>query len=179
VDVVNFGEIGFIAVRRGESGLPAPIPLGAVNSSSRGDGLPPAIETTRTNAGTLALRGGMVPVRPGVSEGQPAHSDLTGVGYVDTGFACRPGRDGQTLIITAPPPGTISVGGYCFRQSQIDALAAQVDPAATLVALPDGDLGHRLAGNSLNLAALQALDGSVFNPLILRAFQRRGAPEAA
>jgi AMP-binding enzyme len=180
VDVANFGEIGFVAGRRDESGLPAPIPLGAVNSSRRGDGVPPAIETAHTSTGTLALRGGMVPGRPGISEGQPPHSGLAGVGYVDTGFACRPGRDGQTLIITAPPPGTISVGGYCFRQNQIDALVAQLDPAATLVALPDGDLGHRLAGNAPNRKALQAaVDGPVFNPLILRAFQQRGAPEAA
>jgi hypothetical protein len=180
VDVANFGEIGFIAARRDKSGLPAPIPLGAVNSSRREDGVPTAIETARTNAGTLALRGGMVPLRLGVPEGQPPHSAPAGVGYIDTGFACRQGRDDQTLIITAPPPGTISVGGYCFRQSQIDALLRQIDPEATLVALPDGDLGHRLAGNAAGRAALQAaMDGPPFNPLILRAFQRRGAPEAA
>jgi len=58
--------------------------------------------------------------------------------YVDTGFACSPARDPQTLVVTAPPSGTISVGGYCFRQSQIEAAVVQADPKATIVVLPDG-----------------------------------------
>jgi hypothetical protein len=70
--------------------------------------------------------------------------------------------------------------GYCFRQSQIDALVAQADPDATIVALPDGDLGHRLAGAARDRAAMRAgLLAQGVNPLLLGAFQPRGASEAA
>jgi hypothetical protein len=62
IDVASFGEIGFIAARRGDNGLPAPLPLGPVG------GVPPALETARTSAGTLALRGRMV---PGLRADQP------------------------------------------------------------------------------------------------------------
>ena len=60
VDVASFGETGLIAVRRGGDGLPAQIPLGPVGSPARASGAPIAIETSRTPAGTLALRGRMV-----------------------------------------------------------------------------------------------------------------------
>src|SRR5262249_29432002 len=179
VDVASFGETGVLAARRGENGLPAPIPLGAVNSQHRAPGAPAVIETSRTIAGTLALRGRMVPFRRGAERGQPPHTGSPGAGYIDTGFACRPGRDGQTLIITAPPPGTVNVGGYRFRQNQLEAAVAKVDPDATIVALPDGDLGHRLAGTASHAALRGGLPGPAFNPLLSGAFQRRSAPEAA
>jgi hypothetical protein len=178
VDVASFGEIGILAARRGQNGLPAPIPLGAVNPQHRAVGAPPVIETSRTIAGTLALRGRMVPFRRGTEKGQPPQTGSPGAGYIDTGFACRPGRDGQTLIITAPPPGTVNVGGYRFRQNQIEALVSTVDPDATIVALPDGDLGHRLAGIATPATLRDVLPGAAFNPLISGAFHRRGAPES-
>jgi hypothetical protein len=142
VDVTSFGETGLIAVRRDGGGLPAPIPLGPISSIHRAPGAPVVIETSRTKAGTLALRGRMVPGQTF----QAPHSASIGA-YVDTGFACSPARDPQTLVVTAPPSGTISVGGYCFRQSQIEAAVAQADQKATIVALPDADLGQRLAGH--------------------------------
>jgi AMP-binding enzyme len=183
VDVASLGEIGVVAARRGENGLPAPIPLGVVNSPRRVSGAPAVIETSRTSAGTLALRGRMVPTQALPSRtgnGQPSYSGPEGAGYIDTGFACRPGRDAQTLIITAPPSGTLNVGGYCFRQSEVDALVARADPDATIVALPDSDLGHRLAGAAPDRVALRAgLRARGVNPLLLGAFQPRGAPEAA
>jgi hypothetical protein len=118
VDVASFGEIGVVAARRGENGLPAPIPLGVVNSPLRVSGAPAVIETSRTSVGMLALRGRMVPAQAfpsRIGNGQPSHHGPDWAGYVDTGFACRPGRDAQTLIITAPPSGAFNVGGYCFR----------------------------------------------------------------
>src|SRR5262245_27845827 len=46
VDVASFGETGVLAARRGENGLPGPIPLGAVNSQHRAPGAPAVIETS-------------------------------------------------------------------------------------------------------------------------------------
>ena len=173
VDVASFGEVGLIAARRGDNGLPAPIPLGPVGAPAL-SGVPAAIETARTSLGTLALRGSMVPAP---RSDQPTAPD--GDGYVDTGFTCRPGPADRTLIITGPPADVIDVGGYCLRLSQIDALVSRADPDATVVALPDGDLGHRLAGTAPDRKALQALlQTEGINPLVVGAFQPRGKPEA-
>ena len=183
VDVASFGEIGVIAACRGLNGLPAPIPLGVVNSPHRVSDAAAVAETSRTIAGTLALRGRMVPAQSfpsPVEDGQPLDVGPVGPGFIDTGFACRPGQDAQTLIITASPTGTISVGGYSFRQSQIDALVTQADSEATIVALPDSDLGHRLAGSAADRAAMRAsLQARGANPLLSGAFKPRGVPEAA
>lgn len=172
VDVASFGETGLIAVRRGGDGLPAQIPLGPVGSPARASGAPIAIETSRTPAGTLALRGRMVPA--------PTDQSIPGNGYIDTGFACLPGRHAPTLVVTAPLSGTISVGGYSFRQSRIDAAVAQADPEATIVALPDADLGQRLAGTAADHADLRArLQAQGANPLLTGAFAPRQPGKAA
>lgn len=177
VDVASFGETGLIAARRGADGLPAQIPLGPVGSTVRASGAPIVVETSRTPAGTLALRGRMVPAH---SFQAPADQSIPGIGYIDTGFACRPGRDAQTLVVTAPPSGTIAVGGYSFYQNRIDAAVAQADPEATIVALPDGDLGQRFAGTAANRVDLRArLQAQGANPLITGAFAPRQPSEAA
>lgn len=177
VDVASFGETGLIAARRGADGLPAPIPLGPVGSVHRAPGAPVVIEASRTKTGTLALRGRMVPAQ---SFQAPSDQSTPGGGYVDTGFSCSPARHPQTLVITAPPAGTISIGGYCFRQSQLEAAVAQADPQATIVALPDADLGQRLAGNAADREALRSgLQARGANPLLSGAFEPRHPPKAA
>src|SRR5262245_8757045 len=101
-------------------------------------------------------------------------------GYVDTGFACGPGRNPQTLVVTAPPSGTISVRAYCVRQTHIEAAAAQVAPQATIVALPDTDLGQRLAGTAVNGEALRSgLQARGVNPPLSEALELRQPPRAA
>jgi hypothetical protein len=125
----------------------------------------------------------MVPAHaflPG-SEHSPA-SRLTSdpAGYVDTGFACQIERNGRGLTVTAAPPGLTVVGGYRFRQSDVDDLIAQADPTATIVALPDVDLGLRLAGSTAHRDALRAkLQSGGINPLISGAFRPRRGIEAA
>ena len=110
---------------------------------------------------------------------QAPHSASIGA-YVDTGFACSPARDPQTLVVTAPPSGTISVGGYCFRRSHIEAAVAQADQRATIVALPDADLGQRLAGTAADREALKSgLQARGANPLLSGAFEPRHPPKAA
>lgn len=79
VDVASFGETGLIAVRRGGDGLPAQIPLGPVGSPARASGAPIAIETSRTPAGTLALRGRMVPTH---SVQAPTDQSIPGNGSI-------------------------------------------------------------------------------------------------
>jgi AMP-binding enzyme len=184
VDAVSFGEIGFLAARRGSNGLPASIPHGVADQSGRAAGAPIVIETRRTDAGTLALRGRMVATQafpPGSERGYGARSSSDAAGWVDTGFACRIGRDTRRLAITAPPAGNITVGGYSFRESQVEAAVSRGADAAsvTIVALPDAALTQRLAGAAGDRAAMRdRLDKQGVNPLISGAFQRHG-PQAA
>ncbi|MGA8920887.1 MAG: AMP-binding protein [Pseudolabrys sp.] len=182
VDVTSFGEIGLIAARRGENRLPAPIPYGVVGSSRRPPGAPTVIETTRSEVGTLALRGRMVPTQsfPPAAERGQAQSASPNADYVDTGFACNVDRHARTLIVTAPPPGITAIGGYRFPLNDVDELVAQTDPGATIVTLPDADLGQRFAGSAPDRADLLAkLKARGVNPLISVAFQPRGSSEAA
>jgi hypothetical protein len=183
VDVACFGEIGLLAARRGTSYLPAPLPYGVVDASRRLIGAPTVIETIRNDMGMLALRGRMVPAHafpPSAKRGHPPRLQADSAGYIDTGFPCRLDLDAHALHITAPPAGMTVVGGYRFRQCDVDALVTQADPEATIVAVPDADLGQRLAGAATDRAALRAeLQARGVNPLLSGAFRARGAAEAA
>jgi hypothetical protein len=160
IDVAAFGEVGLVVGKRGPDGKPAPFPLGLIST---------AIETTRTQTGTLALRGPMVP-----THAFPTGETLPADGFVDTGFTCV--IESNMLAITGPPGGIATVGGYRFAQATFDAMIAELDAAATVMAVPDGLLGERLAGRSADpqtlIAALQARGT---NPLIVGAFRRRAA----
>ncbi|MGC2643950.1 MAG: long-chain fatty acid--CoA ligase, partial [Pseudolabrys sp.] len=145
-------------------------------------GAPTVIETTRSEVGTLALRGRMVPTQsfPPAAERGQAQSASPNADYVDTGFACNVDRHARTLIVTAPPPGITAIGGYRFPLNDVDELVAQTDPGATIVTLPDADLGQRFAGSAPDRADLLAkLKARGVNPLISVAFQPRGSSEAA
>jgi hypothetical protein len=179
VDVACFGEVGLIAAGREPDGVAGPTPCRIADPpyAAATDGL----EATRTAAGTLALRGAMVPFVPQTpSRHSEPHLYADAAGFVETGIGCRFDRDGQTLTITGPPAGTTTVGGYRFRQAQVEAAVAAVDPAAAIFALPDAMLGQRLAASAANPAADAAgLQSLGINPLITRAFLRHGLTQAA
>jgi hypothetical protein len=131
-------------------------------------------ETVRTRLGTLALRGPMTPqpFPPGTEAGEAPD------GFLDTGYTCRLERDG--LTVTGPPGGILVVGGFRFSQQSLDAELAGLDPAATLIAVPHGILGQRLAGAAPDpSAARAALHERGVNPLIANAFRVRDQANAA
>lgn len=177
VDVASFGETGLIAARRGPDGTASPIPCGIIAAPQGAPGAVAVAEAARGGAGTLALRGPMVPGQafpPGAERGHEPYLTADDAGFVDTGFACYRERDRNTLTIGAPPGGMTSIGGYRFRQRQIDAEVAAADPAATIVALPDAYLGLRLAGSAADDGQIRAtLQARGANPLIAGAFQAR------
>jgi len=75
----------------------------------------------------------------------------------------------------AAPAGLTAVGFYRFRQREVDAAVAGVDPTAILVALPDTYLGQRLAGSARESAAIASeLQARGLNSLIAGAFRPRG-----
>ena len=176
MDVASFGEGGLVAAKRDANGVPLPIPLGRVQHQRGATEATAGIETMRTKAGTLALRGAMVPVNafpPGAGALAPAVDEA---GFVETGFACRPGDDAKTLIASGPPGGFAGIGFYRFRQHELEAEVAALDPAATIVALPDALLGQRLAGSAPDHAALREdLCARGVNPLVAQAFRDRTA----
>lgn len=183
VDVASFGEVGLIAAHRGPDGMPAPIPCGMVGAPQGAASAVTVAETARTNSGTLALRGTMVPTQafpPGAERGGEPHLAADESGFVDTGFSCRHERDSNTLTIAGPPAGITSIGGYRFRQNEVDWLVAAADLDATIVALPDAYLNQRLAGSAPDGAATAAeLDTRGANPLIGGAFRPRKPAIAA
>lgn len=181
VDVASFGEIGLLAARRGNYGLPADIPYGKINA--RASSTVAIAETARGKTGTLLLRGRMVPLHafpPGADRGGAPYFATDEAGFVDTGFTCRLETGGKTLAVTGPPGGIATVGGYRFRVSDVEAQVADADPTATVVALPGGLLAQKLAGSALDnrAVAAQLLENGA-NPLIAGAFRPRGSTEAA
>jgi non-ribosomal peptide synthetase component F len=72
------------------------------------------------------------------------------------------------------PAGLIAVGGYHFRQGEIDAAVAATDPTAVIAALPDALLGQRLAGSAPDPVATAAqLLACGVNALVAGAFRAR------
>ncbi len=182
VDVQAFGETAVICGKRSASGEAADIRLGLAFASSETDEAIMVAETAVTQDGTLAIRGAMVPRHafpPGAERTPHPHFSPNPRGFADTGYPCRADRDNAAVEVTGPPPGILSVGGYRFRQDELNALAASLGEAV-LTALPDALAGHRLAGHAADRTlARQALDALGVNPLIDGAFLPRRKAEAA
>jgi hypothetical protein len=177
VDIQVFGEIGLIAARRGSGGRAGGVPFGplAVPRGSKGGVIVGEIRATAN--GTVAMRGPMVPrfaFPPGVEQTSLPQLNVTTSGFVDTGFACWSDQGNAPLLVTGPPPGMVSVGGYRFLMRDLQDAITEVDATATLAALPDAMSGHRLAGSAADPAGLrEALRGRGANPLLVNAFRER------
>ncbi len=181
IDIQAFGEIGLIAAQRRPGGRPGVVPFGSIVAPRGTRGGVIVGEIRATPHGTVAMRGPMVPCAsfPDGAEQMGLPQLKRAAGFVDTGFACWSDRDNAPLVVTAPPPGTVSVGGYRFLLRDLQNALAAVDSAATLAALPDAIAGHRLAGSAADPAAIQeelALRGA--NPLLVNAFRARRLPAA-
>ncbi len=180
-DVLAFGEVGLMAAQRGEDGLPIPLPHGPVIAPRGAPGALLVAETARTTDGSLSLRGPMAPAAawpPGAERsGEPCLAP-DAAGFVDTGYACRIAAD--TLVVTGPPPGIVSVGGYRFLLHDLQSVANRAEFGAGLAALPDALGGHRLAGHAEDRMRVRELLASAgLNPLIADAFRGRNGSDAA
>ena len=182
IDVQLFGEIGLIAARRGPNGKAAPIPLGPVLAPRGGaDGALAVAEVATTATGTLALRGPMVPQNafpPGAERTALPRFRATADGFVDTGCATEVGRDPNSVVVSGPPPGLVSFGGYRFAVGELTGIVNGLDRSGTLAVRPDALAGHRLAGTATNQEAIRmALRGIGANPLLVEAFGARDKTE--
>jgi non-ribosomal peptide synthetase component E (peptide arylation enzyme) len=175
-DVVVFGETGLVAAAREPEE-----PLGIKPGPSRHDNAraPILIEVARSETGNVALRGPMValhrfPVDGAAAQRGAAAGDAEG--FVDTLYPCRfaPGTD--RLVITGPPAGIASVGGYRFAMASLQEAVSGIAPAAKIAAFPDALTGQRIAGMAPDRASLrQSLAMSGHNPLLANAFRPRAS----
>ena len=175
VDISTFGEIGLIVGRRQQHGRPAIAARGPVSSVRQSGSSPFGIEAKRTQAGTLALRGAMVPQHafpPGRQGDDPVGLQIDDAGFVDTFYPCHLDAGTGRLLISGPPTGVASVGGYRFSLRELQQIVRRIDRYSSVAALPDALSGHRLAGIASDRTAVwRALAESGNNPLILTAFR--------
>lgn len=180
-DAHIFGEAGLVIARRGANGKPASIGFGSVTAPRGAPGAVLVAELSRTDAGTVAIRGPMVPrfaYPPGAERGEAPFFKVGDDGYVDTGYTCRVELDTRAMVVTGPPPGIVSVGGYRFALRDLQDLTARIEPGSTLAALPDTLTGHRLAGGAGSRETMQeALAERGLNPLVVGAFRDRRPAE--
>jgi AMP-binding enzyme len=177
VDVAIFGEAGLVPARRTASGKPSVLPAGAIRCPRRStDGVMVA-ELKMTDAGTVALRGPMIPHHafpPAIEASGLPYFKIGDGGLVDSGYTCRADPAAAALVVTGPPSGLVSVGGYRFGLDDLQDIVARADGTASIAALPDPLIGQRLVGSAADRdTMLVALDLAGVNPLILGAFRGR------
>jgi hypothetical protein len=176
IDVAIFSEVGLVPVRRHADGRPGPIPLGVLRVPR--DAGTAVVDISRTDAGTLALRGAMVPqypFPPGIEASGLPYFRIGERGLVDTGYACRFDGGNRAVVVTAAPAGMIDVGAYRFSLPELRETVGRIDRAAAILPLPHAVIGQRLAGQSVDREGMRAaLDAGGVNPLIANAFDRHG-----
>lgn len=181
-DMLAFGEIALLGSRRGASGAPMPLASGKIFAPRGAAAGSLVAEMARSEAGTVMLRGPMVPGHafpPGAELGSGPCLKASADGFVDTRYSCRLDPATDTFVVTAPPPGVIAVGGYRFALGELEQQVRHADNGAFVTALPDALAGHRLAGISATGEARTALQDFGVNPLLTEAFDNRCKPKAA
>jgi len=177
VDVPIFGETAVLPARRGVDGKPRPLPHGAIRAPRENADGAVVAELTRTDSGTVALRGPMVPHHafpPGIERSGLPHFRIGPNGRVDSGYTCRINTAGNAIAVTAAPIGVVSIGGCRFLLRDLQEVVGRIDKAATLVAAPDPVVCHRLIGNAADRRTMQAVLTTLgVNPLLVAAFRDR------
>ena len=175
VDVPIFGETALVpgAPRRRRQAEPDSFRPGRC-PARRADGIVVA-ELTRTDAGTLAARGAMVPHHPfppGIEgSGLPLFHDRARWAGRYRLHLPRRFQPPRRIVVTGPPAGIVSVGGYRFPLHDLQEVVSRIDSGATLAALPDPILGQRLIGNAADRDTMQAALNAVgVNPIVAAAF---------
>jgi len=180
VDMPIFGEAGLLAARRGADGRPAPIPLGPVSAPHDGTGGVIVAEVVATPARTVGLRGPMVAryaFPPGIERTGLPHIEIDRTGLIDTGYSCRVDGGGKSVVVTEPPAGMVSIGGYRLPLHDLQEAIGKIDSSATLTALPDPVIGQRLIGKSANREVVRAALTAVgVNPIVAAAFGDQSEP---
>jgi hypothetical protein len=159
------------------------VPAGKIRAPQGVPGAVIVADIGRTSAGTIGFGGPMSSrhaLTPHAAKMAGSYFTLGDDGTYDTGYPCRTDPDTGWLVVTGPPAGLVSVGGYRFAMHDVQDVVLQADKDANVAALPDGLAGHRLAGQCKDRAAMRHTLAAVgLNPLIVRAFRERGGAVAA
>ena len=113
VDVSLFGEAALVASRRGVDGTPSALRLGPVLAQRDGGRGVVVAELMRTDAGTLAVRGPMVPHHsfpPGIERSGLSHFQVGRGGVVEIGYACRIDSSTHAIALSEAPAGIAAAG---------------------------------------------------------------------
>ena len=180
IDAYIFGETALFAAARGASGRATPIVIGPISAPRGAAGAVLVADIQRTPAGTVAMRGPMVPRFPfpsGAERGSAPFLKVGADGLIDTGYTCRIDRETQCIVVTGPPPGIVSFGGYRFALRELQDLLTRAGDGSALTALPDALGGQRLAGTAPDRDRIrEQLTTLGANPLIVDAFRERRGP---
>jgi len=180
IDVLAFGELGLVALRRGSDGEPAVMTAGPVTVPSGAASGTVVMTIGRTARGTLTLSGPMVP-RTAAAQSLAGETAPDGSEHLaDTGYPCRFDSTTRAVNLSGSPAGIVRIGGYRFAMAELQDLVGRLGPDGVLTALPDLLAGQKLAG--ADAAALQrALAALGVNPLVGAAFRdrRKGRAPAA
>ncbi len=183
IDMLVFGEAAIVGMRRGASSLPAALPSAAPAVPRDAAGAARMAEIARSAAGTLMLRGPMVPRHAfplGAERLSEPYWRANAAGFVDTGYPCRHDPATNAMQVTGPPPGIVGVGGYRFTRRDLDDLVQRAWNGASIAALPDTLNGQRLAGLAGDAeGARTALVALGANAMIAEAFRNRRRFRAA
>jgi hypothetical protein len=181
VDFMSFVETAVLASHRDPDGRPQPLKSGPVQAPRSVAGAITVAELGRTEAGTLALRGPMVPQHPFPQRVEHRGGTRAGAdAFVDTGYPCRLAGDSGAIVLSGPPAGLVTIGGCRFALRDLEDAVRRADPEAALVALPDALGGHRLAGHAADPDRVcAALEQQGVNALLVNAFRNRRARRAA
>ncbi|MCZ0733565.1 AMP-binding protein [Phreatobacter sp. AB_2022a] len=142
----GLGETGI--ARALTAGAAAGIAAGPDTFATGAGQAPVLIETRRGPAGTLQLRGAMVPASafpPGAERGQAALSAADD-GFVETGMAVAADETARLLVPAGDPAGVVSIGGRRFAEAELRAAYAEAGGEIAPVLRADPVLGQRLAG---------------------------------
>ena len=104
-----------------------------------------------------------------------AKTRMAGGDFVDTGYPCRITSDTHAPIVTAAPPGLVTVGGHRLLARDLDRIAEELGPEATIAALPHALLGQRLAAQTADPGIANDLQRHGASPLIVGALRRKAA----
>lgn len=113
VDVLAFGEIAILPLRRRSDGTPGRIAAGKIAVPSGDAGGTVVLTLSVTAKGSLALGGPMIPAAA------RAAANASPAGDIDSGYACRIDGVTGTLTLSAIPAGIESVGD-AFRGRRRD-----------------------------------------------------------
>lgn len=158
VDVTTFGEIGFAAAVRDTALMPAPLPLGEVQSPRGNARGPSLIETRVTAKGHIVLRGALTP--SGNLPGEPSLA-IDNDGWVDTGVIAGV-RAGEVRTGTVRM-GVARIGALSFPRAALEEfLRATSSSAGAAVSLTRDPLFGEVAraGNGNRKALFEALDAA-------------------